>query len=278
MKPSWKNLLALLLLVLALPAARAAITCTSISSPGVSINYVPNTTPTVQTYFTVSCTRTSTNDPASVNYSVFANNGDNATGVNNRARRNTAYIRYDVYTNASCGQIWNGGRSITDTITWPAGATGTITRQTSFWGCIVNAQNPTASGVYTDNITLTLLYSGGLLSGAVPVTIYAPALCTLNTAAGNISLTYGAFGVQKSGSTTVRVTCTTGMPYTIDTDVDEAVLNGLRYVLTLNATSANGTGAAQTYTITATIPPGQAGTCATGSCNATRTHTLMISY
>lgn len=274
---AWKTLLAAFVLLLALPAARAAITCTTITSPGVTIYYASNTTTSVQTYFTVSCTRTSTSDPTSVSYSIFADNGDNASGQNNRARLGTATLRYDVYTN-TCSTLWKSFRAITDTITWPAGATGTITNQTSYWGCITTAQVPTAAGSYTDTLGFTLLYSGGIVTGSAPITIYAPALCTMVTPAGNIALSYTAFGPQRSGSTSFSVTCTNGMPYTLSTDVSEGVLTGLRYLLTLSTTSSNGTGAPQTHSVTATIPAGQAGTCAAGSCNASQTHTLTITY
>ncbi|NNU44524.1 hypothetical protein [Ramlibacter montanisoli] len=56
------------------------------------------------------------------------------------------------------------------------------------------------------------------------------------------------------------------------------VITGLRYSLVLSANAGNGTGAPQTYGITATFPAGQAGTCAGAICNATQAHTLTITY
>lgn len=280
MKPWWYRLMFALALLLLPPAAQAAITCTSISSPGVSINYVSGTTTSVQTFFTVSCTRSSSSDPASIGYDVTADNGTNPTGQNNRATLAGATLRYDVFTSASCGSTWKGNRKISDTITWSGGATGTITRQTSFWACMVTAQTPTSAGAYTDSIGLTLSYGNNnpTVSGTVPVTIYAPALCTMVTPAGNLTLNYTAFGAQTSQSTSFAVTCTSGMPYTIATDVAEGVLTGVRYLLTVSSPTANGTGAPQSHSITATVPGGQAGTCPTGSCSATRAHTLTITY
>lgn len=278
MRSRWQQLLMALLLLLLLPAARAAISCTSVTAPSVAISYTSNTTTSLQSYFTVSCTRTSTNDATSVSYDVFADNGLNPTGQNNRATLGTATVRYDVYTSSSCGTQWKGNKAMSDTITWSAGSTGTITKQTSFWTCIVTAQTPTSSGTYSDTIGLTLTYNNTNVYGTVGVSIYAPALCTMTTAAGDLTLNYTAFGPQVSQSTTFAVTCTNGMPYTVSTDVTEGVLTGLRYVLSLSSTSANGTGAAQSHSITATLPAGQAGTCAGGSCAATRTHTLTIAY
>jgi spore coat protein U-like protein len=277
-KACWTRWLLALAWLFALPAVHATITCTTITSPGVSINYTSNTTASVQTYFTVSCTRTSTTDPTSVTYDVTADNGMTGARQINQASLGTSLIKYDFYTDAACSVAWTGKGKITDTITWSGSATGTITKQTSYWGCVVTKQTPTSSGDYTDSVKLTLKYGNQTITGTSSVDIYAPANCTLNTPAGNIALTYAAFGTQKTASTTFRVTCTNSMPYTVTTDVTEAVLVGLRYTLSLNATSANGTGAPQTFTVTATIPAGQAGTCPSGTCSGTNTHTLTIAY
>jgi spore coat protein U-like protein len=279
MRPRWPQWLITLFFMLLLPAAQAAITCTSVTAPSVAISYTSNTTTSLQSYFTVSCTRTSTSDASSVSYDVIADNGLNPMGLNNRASLGTAVLRYDVYTNASCGTQWKSNKAISDTITWSGSSTGTITKQTSYWTCITTAQTPTASGTYTDTIGLTLTYGNNVnVYGSVGVSIYAPALCTMTTPAGDLFLNYAAFGPQVSQSTTFSVTCTNGMPYTISTDVTEGVLTGLRYLLSLSSTSTNGTGAAQSHSITATLPAGQAGTCPSGTCTATGTHTLTITY
>lgn len=278
MNARWTRWLVALAWLLALPAVHAAITCTTITSPGVSINYTSNTTASVQTYFTVSCTRGSASDPTSVSYDVTADNGSNNQRQTNQAQLGTSLLKYDFYEDAACKIAWTGKGKISDTITWTGSATGTITRQTSYWGCIVTRQTPTSSGDYTDSVRLTMKYNGLTVIGTAPVDIYAPANCTVSTPAGNISLVYAAFGTQKTASTNFGVTCTNGMPYTVATDVTESVLVGLRYALSLSATSANGTGAPQTFTVTATIPAGQAGTCPSGTCTGTNTHTLTISY
>ena len=81
----WVRVLLALAAALLLPCvAQAAITCTSLTSPGVVINYQPNTVVTIQSVFAVTCTRGAA-DPLSVSYSVRANNGTNPSGVNNKA-------------------------------------------------------------------------------------------------------------------------------------------------------------------------------------------------
>jgi spore coat protein U-like protein len=279
MKTLWFKLLFVLGALLALPAAHAAISCTSITSPGVSMFYPANSTRTVQAFFTVSCTRTSTADATSINYSVFADDGKNAQGQTNRATRRGTTLSYDFYTDSACTTQWTGQTAVADKITWAAGATGTLTRQTAYWGCITIAQTPASSGVYTDQVQLTLVYGGvNTRNGTAGVAIQTPAVCSVVAGPGDLTLPYAAFGAQIVRSTTFRVTCTNGMPYTLGTDVAEGVLSGVRYQLGLSAGSANGSGAPQTYTLTATAPAGQAGTCPTGACTGTRSHTLTISY
>jgi hypothetical protein len=127
-------------------------------------------------------------------------------------------------------------------------------------------------------VGLRLTYNNIVVTGSAPVSIFAPAVCRVTTSAGTINVAYAAFGIARTGSTTFALNCTAGMPYTIATDVSEGVLTGLRYVLSLSNPNPNGTGAPQVFTVTATFPAGQAGSCATASCNASRTHTLTVSY
>src|SRR5438067_1085972 len=124
---------------------------------------------------------------------------------------------------------------------------------------------------------MTLSYTGGAsITGTIPVEVYAPANCTFTTAPGSIALHYLAFGTAVSNSTTFGVQCTSGLPYTLSTNVDSGVLVNVLYNLSLSRTSANGSGLPQTYTVTATVPGGQGGTCAAGNCTASQTHTVVI--
>lgn len=279
----WPFLLGLLALTcLWAPVAQAGPTCSTFTTPGVSINYMANTTASVQTMFSVTCTREA-GDPTSISYTVRADNGSNPTGQNNQAAHSSgALLRYDVYTDAACGTQWKGTRTIGDTITWGATSYGPITRSTSYWGCIVTAQSPTAAGAYTDGVGLTLTYNPGTgattMSTTAPVTIYAPANCTVAPPSTALSLNYMAFGAAQSASRNFGVTCTTGMPYTMAVDTPSGTLLGLTYTLALSATSSNGTGTQQTHTVSAAMPGGQAGSCAGAACSASATHTITVTY
>jgi spore coat protein U-like protein len=277
----WKLLLPGFMLLLGLPAAQAAITCTSVASSAALIYYVNNTLDSVQVTLTVSCNRGNNRDPLSLAYTVAADNGNNALGQNNRAALGAARLDYDTYKTSGCNTIWGSNpqaNRIRDTITWTAGQTGTRTMQTSAWVCITATQTATTAGSYLDTVNLTLRYGSSQVMGSMPVTIVAPSVCTITTVPGNIALTYTAFAATTAASTPFAVRCTSGMPYTLATDVADGVLAGVRYLLGLSATTANGTGNPQAYTITATIPGGQAGTCAGSGCSGTRAHTLTVSY
>ena len=272
-----------LFLVLCAFGAQAAITCTSLVGSDYSTNYINNTTTGTQTSFTITCNRTATADATTLYYFVTADNGNWATGNNNNARRAAgATIRYDVYTTGCGGTQWTGNTNISGTIVWPAAQLGTMTGTQTFWTCITTAQNPTTAGAYTDTITLTAVTFGtgfAQITGTHDITIYAPASCVINPAAGNVTMTYPAFSAAAvTRNTTFGVRCTVGMPYTLAVAPATGTLAGVNYTATLGTNASNGTGAVQTQTVTITAPAGQAGTCAGASCTATQTHTLTITY
>jgi len=269
--------LACAFVAIASQAAGAAITC-NISSPGVALAYPANSAPVMtQTNFTVTCARNLAGDPTSISYSLAVNNGLNPNGINNRAFSGTNALRYDVYKDATCATTWKGSQTINDTIPTLSGFTP-VSKTTTYWGCVTTAQSP-AAGTYTDTVTMTLAYGTSTAVNTFPVSIATPATCNVTTPPGNIAFgTYVAMGAAVNASTTVAVTCTSYLPYTLSLDAGSGVIAGLQYNLALSTTSASGNGAAQAHTISGTIPAGQAGTCAGATCGASQTRTLMITY
>jgi spore coat protein U-like protein len=271
---AWWMALALLLLP---QLGHAAITCSSITSPGITMSYVNSTTTSVQTSFTVTCNRGSAADPSSLAYTVRVNNGLNpATLGRNKVMNGTASLIYDTYTTSGCGTQWSSTTAISDSMNWGT-ATGPLTRQTSYWGCITTAQTATAAGVYTDTVTMTLTYGASTRTGSLPVTIYAPAACTVSPPS-QFNMTYTAFTATPSALTKLwNATCTTGMPYTIALDSTSGTVAGLSYTVGLSSGNSTGTGSAQSFLATTTIAARQAGSCA-GSCSGTVTHAITVSF
>jgi hypothetical protein len=279
-------------LILFVPAAWVQAASCTVTSPGFSTDFDPNlgSAPwSVQTYFAVACWRQPGDpDPVTVDYGVEATNGLYAYSGSNHARLNGNDVRYDTYGDSGCATQWNTNNA--NRLPTPQPATMslngnvTTTVTTSFWGCVPTAANAGASGgIHTDTVTISLYTSaGGRLkfetSGTFPVTINVTASCRISTAPGNIIFNYTAFGPAVNASTTFGTTCTNSLPYTMALDSTTGSLLGTNYSLALSATSATGTGAGQTYNISGTMAAGQAGTCSTGTCTATQSHTLIISY
>ena len=268
-------------LLLSVSAVQAAITC-NISSPGFIDGYDNTVLNINQTSYSITCTRgVDATDPTTTTYAVQVNNGVNANGIANQAKSGANLIRYDTFTNSTCSTAWKNNTTIptpVGTITMVGLSPTTITQ--NFWGCINAGLLPTA-GIYTDTVTMTPTYSAGVLGGVgtFPVKIITPATCTISTITG-ITLAYGdAFRLTPATATTsAPVTCSNELPYTIAVSPTSGVSAGIFYTLSLPA-SATGTGAVQNIPITATAPPGQAGTCTTGSCTgAAQPHTLTLTY
>lgn len=286
---SLKFALLLFALLLALPAARAATTCTSVGSPTLSAYYVEQSTTKVQGVVTVRCTRTGTGggNPPNITYSIWPDDGDYANSGTNRARAMflwviPVYLRYDLFRDASCGAgaAWTSQAPINGAMTWAGSATGTQEQQHTFWLCMT-PQNVSLDGTYTDQVQLNLRWNSnntGTISSPMNVNITAPASCSIERRPGEIRLDYTAFGPEASGTTTFQTRCTSGMPYDVTTEPAAGVISGVRYFVTVQQPNGTGTGAPATHTIRATAPAGQAGQCGTGTCTGRQTHQLVITY
>ena len=285
MKPLFSRVLLGAALVFATSWVHAAITCTSITSSGYSTSFTGTVPPNniTQGSFTVTCNRNLAGDPTTLSYTVGADNGLNAGGGFNQAALGASRLQYDLYKDAACGVRWKiaGGNRIADTMTL-SGFTAT-SKQTNYWGCITTSQTLPA-GIYTDTITMTLSVGG--LTNTFPVNISTPSVCTITTAPGTLSFTYTAFGAAQTASTSFQPNCTIYLAYSMALSATSDVVSGLNYSLALNTINSGGssplastgTGAAQTFYINGNMAAGQAGTCATGTCSATNTHTLTITY
>lgn len=285
MKPIFSHILLAAMLLLMMPAARAAITCTSITSPGFSTAFSGTVPPSniTATSFTVTCNRNLAGDPTTLNYTVQANNGLNPQGQNNQAAFGVNRLRYDVFKDAACGTSWKGGGGgvISDSMTL-SGFTATA-KQTNYWGCITVSQT-LAAGTYTDTVTMTLSVGG--LTNTFPVNISTPAVCTITTAPGTLTMNYTAFGAAQTASKSFQPTCTIYLPYSMALNATNGVASGVNYSLALNTITtggssplaSTGTGAAQTFYVNANAAAGQAGTCTTATCTNTGSHTLTITY
>lgn len=249
-----------------------AITC-NLTSNGFFSFYDPANLSTniTSASFTMTCTRSASGDNPTQSYTVALNNSNNQATL--QGTKNT--INYDVYADSACGTLWKGATTLGGTITLGSPSDTLPHSQTvQYWGCVPPKQT-VAAGTYTDTVTMNP--SIGSIA-TFPVTIVTPSSCSISTPPGNVTFNYISFGSAAVASTPFAATCTYQMPYTMALDSTSGVLVGLNYTLNLSASSATGTGLAQSYTINGSIAAGQAGTCATASCTATAPRTLTISY
>jgi spore coat protein U-like protein len=267
--------------------AQAALTCSGPSSTGFLTAYAPTgVVPNVsQGIVNFNCTRTRATDATSI--LLNANNGANATGVQNRVRlTGTNRISYEAYQDSACGALWTSTLLADYMSVTLLNVLGTQSISVSFWGCITLANQVVNAGYYTDTVTMRIRNNtnNAWLSsnGTFTVGVTNPATLTISTAPGNIVFTYTAFGSAVYASSSFGTTGTLNLPYTMSLDAYSGVVSGLNYTLNINSqsppVSSRGTGAAQTHTINGSMSAGQAGTCNAGSCSSSQVHTLTISY
>jgi hypothetical protein len=285
MKAMLKLFAAVCFLMFGANAAQAAVTCSSVTSSGLTWYYVNGTTFGVQLSYTLTCNRALTTDPTTLAYSNNVNNGQNGDRVQLSIGNANYRLNYNLYLSSCGGTKWSNKNptNIDGTITWLPSETGVKTDTEYYWACVTAGQTATQAGWYTDSVTMTVKNAAGSpavnITGTIPIAIYAPSTCAISSAPGTISISYTSFtGAAATGTTSFQATCTSGMPFTIDVSPATGTLMGVDYTVAPDTTAATGTGSALTIGITATAAPGQAGTCAAATCSATATHTLTITY
>ena len=276
--------LAAVLVCLAAPAANAAYVC-NVSVTNVSVAFVPTVTATnVMTgSYTINCTRLA-GDPNVLNWSLANDNGGAGAGGNNFANLGASTYQYDTYFPGSLTNKWGSGAALRFTGAMNFGASLNASASGSFDVVVVGTQTVGPTGTYTDTVGLRLRNtSTGATIGANPIASFVVSIvtsnyCQISVSPGNLNFTYTSFQVgAAAASTTYGVRCTL-IPYTMSLDATSGTMLGLNYSLSLSTVSTTGTGVTQTHTINGSIAGGQSGTCATGSCSASQTRTLTITY
>ena len=289
----WLGTLALLLLV---TSAQARVTCT-VSSPGFATAYPMSggALNITATNFTVTCTN-NRRRARTVTYQVGINNGVNAVGTQNRARRGGSLLNYDLFSDVGCTSQWQdtsvGNRIPAPAVTFTSTRGAPDVRTFSFYGCVPAGLTVPAAGNYTDTVTISFTgsVSGGGITftpGTFPVSINAPATCSFSQQPGNIVFNYTSFSATDIlANTSFQATCTNLLPYTIALDSTSGVVTGLNYTLALNTAGAGGTnplasrgiGVTQIFFVNGSILAGQSGTCTAGICSGSQIHSMTITY
>lgn len=292
--------LALLAAAMAAGGAQAATTCSiSATAPNVIFTGAVNNSSGT---FSVTCTRdTNINSLELVTVYIGVSPAAGAGrrlmrhggGNGNGDRLDASLFKNGTTTNL--GDASSGERISSTMIFWWGTATNTVTLDYDFR--LPNQAGKAAgiySAVYTANLRLSA--NGGIESSTVfSPTASVPEQCFVGQvpsgneapgaiSPGNIVLNYNSFATTaQTASTNFTVDCTLNTDYTLSITPANGTLLGLNYNLRLNNgqatwTGLNGNGFAQPYSVTATIPPNQAGTCATATCTAKQAATLTVTY
>lgn len=269
-------------------AYSCSVTATPISAL-ITMNWLLTTSQDVTGSATVTCTRASS-DANTLGFWLKATDGLNSDGSSpyRRVRRGSAssYMDYYLRREATCANSTN----------WRAtDAANAHTGSMSFGSSLVasvavpycvrfpTAYFPTA-GHYTDTFEIYVQYPGnnaGAISpsASVPVTAGLGEQCVFHTYPGNMVFNYTAFSATtQTASTSFMLRCNSSTPWSISVSPAIATLLGLRYQVSASPTSGSGNNSGQAVTLTGTMQAGQAGTCTTGVCNATQSHTVTIEY
>jgi spore coat protein U-like protein len=278
------RLAACVALGLSVCTAHAAVSC-SISLTSISVNYDPAlTTDTATTgSYTISCTRLAS-DPNTFNWQLGVNDGQQPSGLTNRAAYNGAYYLYELYkippyTNANRWRDANSSTRIAGTLNF--GGQLTASQTGAFDLRLAALQTVQPAGTYTDIVTATLRTGAGVMMTQTTfnVAVITIPTCTLASPPGTVSFNYTSFQAgAAAASTSFGVSCTTALAYTMALDATSGTLLGLPYSLSLSQSAGTGTGTTQTYSINGSIAGGLSGTCATAVCSASDVRTLTITY
>jgi spore coat protein U-like protein len=287
-----KAWLAAALLLLA-HAAHAAVTCSIAPSPAVlQAIYAAATNLDGQGTFNVTCSR---------NPSTDARRQDIWIGVDQPSTGRALYrdiggsqLSYFIYRKTWGAGVWgNSGNfsanqnsfgGLQDTIDFGNGG-AVVTASYTFYVRVPSGQNRPA-GVYTDPAVSILLRLGSDLGAVVGSATLGGIIsiqhdCRFSTDPTPVNATYQAFSAAAvSGTSNFALTCTQGTTYTLSLDATRGIVPNvqLAYTLSLNSTTGTGTAVAQPFSVVVNFLAGQAGTCATASCQGTDTRTITVTY
>jgi hypothetical protein len=294
---SWVSRLVFSCGAVAAGGTHAAISC-SITANAVNVTYtgaVVNTGNTI----VLNCTRLAS-DPTTQTYWVGITPTSSTTRRLYRHGAGTAAadrLNIRIFKNATTTDWDNtGGSRVNGTLNFGASLSTSATLDYDLR--ITAGQTGKNAGIYDDVYTASLQFAtAGAVAASttfvptanVPTECFVGQVPSGNTAPGAVeptamALSYNSFSPSaQTTNMTFTVDCTLNTSYQLGLAPSNGTLLGLNYTVRFSNglaiwTGRLGSGVAQPYTVTATIPAGQAGTCATPTCTATQATTITITY
>lgn len=254
---------------------------------------------------TLTCTRASS-DANTLTYTIGADPGLNSAAGQRRVRLVGTRIAYQLNRATTLTGLpscltgsSNWTTSSPNLISGTLSFGSSLTTQATWQFCASMLSTPSQpAGVYTDTVMLTATYpaTGPLRqSASAPLSVEAGirTACLIVIPSAAIALNYTANGPTVANARNIGFACNTGVAWTAGllnpaspaapkvTTLNGQSLLGLTYSLTVSPVSGTGNGnnlTPQNVSVTATVPGGQWGTCATATCTGSTTHTLVIEY
>lgn len=280
-------------LLLAASPAWAALSCsiTVTPSPVMGIySWLANLD--IPGSFTVTCTRA----PGDANLQWIWIGIDQPTGGLSMPRDiGGGALNYTIYRRTYGSAVWTntGSQSATSTtngalrvaLNFRGGTTVSATY--NFYFRVPQWQIFDPAGIYVSApvpVTLRLNNQAGtvLNSTSISAIISIQNHCRFTSAPLPVSVNYTAFSTTPVvGSSGFSVICTQGTDYTLALDATVGVVPNveINYTAALSASGTQiGTATAQSYSVTATFPAGQAGRCTGPTCSGTDTRTITVTY
>lgn len=286
--------------VLLQPQAHAAGNCTvtSVSFTGVTYN---NAALTATGSVNYTCTRTSNGtDGSPITMRLMASPGAYYAANTRHAGNGANRVAYGLATTAAWGDGTPGlGNGHTVSVPFQGGGSNTSSGTFAFTFSMAGALNPVSGLVYTDTVAITGVCTTAknspctVVGSSIPISITVITSCSITSAPGTLNLAYASFqSAAGAGNAPFAAQCSNGGPFRMSVSPTNGTLLGVAYSLRLGTSAGNptdisstttynlnGTGSPVTYYINATAAPGQVGTCAGGTCQATSPpHTLQIEY
>ena len=270
--------------------ARAALSCTIMAAPPtITGAYDPAGNLDLQGSFTINCTRAKQDK----DWTVWVGLNQSTAQALAKAPPYADTLSYGVYTDAARSIRWMDGVSGGATTVLPfSGSVTAASVNMPFYMRAPAGQQDKAAGTYQDTLTATLRLTDSLGQqlGSTTLTTEATTAknCSVGVAPIAYNVSYQAFRSTPlvDSSQSVSVTCSKGTQVNLSLDQTTGVISpiGLTYGLTFPGASSSTTGtsstgaAPQSFGLVLTLPAGQAGTCASGTCSGTATRQITVTY
>ncbi len=273
-----------------------AVTC-NVTATSVPLSTLYATGTATQFTGTVSgsCTKQA-GDAARPYIYIGINQGEPPAGRAMTRQNGTQTLTYEIYHRTYGSGLWTEATGVANTSTTNGGVVYRMANNNTaqsfsypYYLRIPTPQTGKPAGIYDDLAVSVTVRESNILSTAtgaiLAVTSFGVSAsiqhsCYFSSAPTPMTINYTSFtATAATGSSAFQLSCTYNTPYTLTIGPPSTgTLLGLNYSLAMSAPSGTGTGAGQNFNVNGTATANQSGTCASGACSASQTHTITVGF